>query len=125
MSQSSARQRSASSAQAFPRSGPQTAGKTAAVALLNPLVGEIASALLDLGGAAHRDVVAAYVAKHRGWYRPPESLKRELAAAFDAYCGEASDPRAPGLLHLPFGPQSARWALTDRGYRMLRTGPAR
>jgi len=104
---------------------PQMTGKMAAVALLNPVVGEIASALLDLGGAAHRDVVVAYVAKQRGLYRPPDSLRRELGAAFDAYCDGACDPRAPGLLHLPYGPQSARWALTDRGYRMLRMGEAR
>ncbi|MET3666887.1 hypothetical protein [Caulobacter sp. 1776] len=125
MSQSSVAQRSASTARTTAKAAPPMAGQTAAVALLNPLVGEIAGVLLDLGGAAHRDVVAAYVAQRRGWYRPPESLKRELAAAFDAYCGEADDPRAPGLLHLPFGPHSARWALTDRGYRMLRMERAR
>jgi len=98
--------------------------KTASVAVFNPLVDEIARALLDLGGAAHRDVVVAYVGQKRGWYRPPEGLKRDLCAAFDTYCGGASDPRAPELLHLPYGPQSARWALTDRGYRMLRFGEA-
>lgn len=103
---------------------PVQAARTGAVALLNPVVGEIARALLDLGGAAHRDVVVAYVAQRRGWYRPPESLQRELRAAFDAYCGQASDPRATSLLHLPYGPHSARWALTDRGYRMMRTGEA-
>jgi hypothetical protein len=109
---------------AMQRPANQMAAKTAAVAVFNPLVDEIARALLDLGGAAHRDVVVAYVGQKRGWYRPPESLKRDLCAAFDTYCGGASDPRAPELLHLPYGPQSARWALTDRGYRMLRFGEA-
>ncbi len=91
------------------------------VAILNPLVGEIAGALLDLGGAAHRDLVVAYVAKRRGIYRPSEAMRRELDEAFAAYCGDASDPRAAGLLHLPYGPHSRRWALTDHGYGLLRS----
>ena len=93
----------------------------AGVAILNPLAAEIAQALLDLGGAAHRDLVVAYVAKQRGFYRPSEALKRELDAAFNAYCGGASDPRAPNLLHLPYGPDSQRWALTDQAYALLRS----
>ena len=36
-------------------------GRAANVAILNPLVQEITGALLDLGGAAHRDLVVAYV----------------------------------------------------------------
>jgi hypothetical protein len=94
----------------------------AGVAILNPLVAEITQALLDLGGAAHRDLVVAYIAKQRGVYHPPESLRRELDDAFAAYCGQASDPRASGLLHLPYGPYSHRWALTDQAYGLLRGG---
>jgi hypothetical protein len=90
------------------------------IAILNPLVGEIAEALLDLGGAAHRDLVVAYVAKRRGIYRPTEAMRRELDEAFAAYCRDASDPRAANLLHLPYGPHSHRWALTDHAYFMLR-----
>lgn len=90
------------------------------IAILNPLVGEIAEALLDLGGAAHRDLVVAYVAKRRGVYRPTEAMRRELDEAFAAYCRGASDPRAAHLLHLPYGPHSHRWALTDHAYFMLR-----
>jgi hypothetical protein len=90
------------------------------IAILNPLVGEIAEALLDLGGAAHRDLVVAYVAKRRGVYRPTEAMRRELDEAFAAYCRGASDPRAANLLHLPYGPHSHRWALTDHAYFMLR-----
>ncbi|WP_165185786.1 hypothetical protein [Caulobacter soli] len=90
------------------------------IAILNPLVGEITEALLDLGGAAHRDLVVAYVAKRRGVYRPSEAMRRELDEAFAAYCRGASDPRAASLLHLPYGPHSHRWALTDQAYGMLR-----
>jgi hypothetical protein len=90
------------------------------VAILNPLVGEIAEALLDLGGAAHRDLVVAYIAKRRGLYRPSEGMQRELDEAFSAYCRGSSDPRAANLLHLPYGPHSRRWALTDHAYGMLR-----
>jgi hypothetical protein len=90
------------------------------VAILSPLVGEIAEALLDLGGAAHRDLVVAYIAKRRGVYRPSEAMRRELDEAFAAYCLGASDPRAANLLHLPYGPHSRRWALTDHAYGMMR-----
>jgi len=93
---------------------------TGGVAILNPLVGEIAEALLDLGGAAHRDLVVAHIAKRRGVYRPSEAMLRELDEAFAAYCRSASDPRAGNLLHLPYGPHSRRWALTDHAYGMLR-----
>jgi hypothetical protein len=90
------------------------------VAILNPLVGEIAEALLELGGAAHRDLVVAHIAKRRGVYRPSEAMRRELDEAFAAYCLDAADPRAANLLHLPHGPHSRRWALTDHAYGMLR-----
>lgn len=94
--------------------------KRPSVAILNPLVKEITGALLDLGGAAHRDLVVAYIAKQRGIFRPPEALADELDAAFSAYCGGAVDARSPGLLHLPYGAHSRRWALTDQAYGLLR-----
>ena len=94
------------------------------VAILNPAAAEILQALLDLGGAAHRDLVVAYVARRRGIFRPSEALRRDLDAAFAAYCGATSDPRGAGLLHLPYGPGSQRWALTDQAYGLLRgAGP--
>lgn len=96
--------------------------KRKSVAILNPLVEEITSALLDLGGSAHRDLVVAYIAKKRGLFRAPASLAEELDAAFSTYCGGASDPRSAGLLHLPYGPHSRRWALTDQAYGLLRAG---
>ena len=94
----------------------------AAIAILNPLVSEIVEALLDLSGAAHRDLVVAHVAGRRGIYRPPETLKRELDEAFADYCQGATDPRAASLLHLPYGPFTHRWALTDWAYALLRAG---
>lgn len=94
------------------------------IAILNHLVAQIAEALLDLGGAAHRDLVVAYIAKQRGVYRPTEALRRELDEAFAAYCRGANDPRAASLLHLPYGPHSHRWALTDHAYLMLRGRPS-
>ncbi len=97
-------------------------GLGAGIAILNPLVSEIVGALLDLGGAAHRDLVVAHIAGRRGLYRPPEALRRELDEAFSAYCLGATDPRAPSLLHLPYGPFSHRWALTDQAYGVLRAG---
>ena len=101
-------------------------GAPADVSILNPRVAEIAQALLALGGAAHRDLVVAFIAKQRGVYRPSDALRRELSEAFAAYCGDAGDPRAPGLLHLPHGPFSHRWALTEQAYGLLRGGvPAR
>lgn len=96
-------------------------GQRKSVAILNPLVQEITGALLELGGAAHRDMVVAYIAKKRGVFRPSESMGQELDAAFSAYCG-GHDSRSPGLLHLPYGPYSRRWALTDQAYGLLRGG---
>lgn len=90
------------------------------IAILNPLVAHIADALLELGGAAHRDLVVAHIAKRRGVYRPTDAMRRELDEAFAAYCRGAVVPRAASLLHLPFGPHSHRWALTDHAYTMLR-----
>lgn len=98
------------------------AGEGGPFAILNPLVAEIAHALLDLGGAAHRDLVVAYIAKRRGAFRPTDTLRGEIEQAFANYCGGAIDPRAASLLHQPYGPLSQRWALTDRAYRLLRGG---
>lgn len=100
-------------------------GGAATVAILNPLVDEIVQALLAMGGAAHRDSVIAYVARQRGLFRPPAELTQALAEAFAAYCGGAVDPRAPGLLHLPYGAESQRWALTDQAFGLLRESQAR
>jgi len=97
-------------------------GRSANVAILNPLVQEITEALLALGGAAHRDAVVAQVAKRRGVFRPSPAMGQELDAAFSTYCSGASDRHAAGLLHLPYGPLSRRWALTEQAYGLLRDG---
>jgi hypothetical protein len=97
-------------------------GSGAPGAILDPLVSEIVGALLDLDGAAHRDLVIAHVAGRRGVFRPPETLRRELEDAFLSYCQDAGDPREVGLLHLPHGPFSHRWALTEQAYALLRGG---
>lgn len=97
-------------------------GRAANVAILNPMAQEITDALLDLGGAAHRDTVVAHVAKKRGVFRPSAAMAQELDAAFSTYCSGASDRHAAGLLHLPYGPLSRRWALTEQAYGLLRDG---
>lgn len=96
--------------------------RTTNVAILNPLVQEITDALLDLGGAAHRDTVVAHVARKRGVFRPSPAMGQELDAAFSTYCSGTSDRDPAGLLHLPYGPLSRRWALTERAYGLLREG---
>ena len=67
-------------------------------------------------------VVVALVAKKHGIFRPSPAMVEELEAAFYTYCRAASDPRSPGLLHLPYGPTSRRWALTDQAHDLLRAG---
>lgn len=96
--------------------------KAKTFAILNPLVQEITGALFELGGAAHRDLVVAHIAKKRGVYRPSPSMGEELEAAFATHCAAASDMRGQGLLHLPYGPSSLRWALTEQAYNLLRAG---
>jgi hypothetical protein len=90
------------------------------VAILNPLAAEIAGVLLELGGAAHGDLVLAHLAKRRGLYRPSEALKEEVCAVFATYCQGAGDPRAANLFYRPHGADSHRWALTDWAHGLLR-----
>jgi hypothetical protein len=88
-------------------------------AMVNPMIGEIAGSLLDLGGAAHRDVVIDLVARRRGGFAASEGLRRELIEAFDLYCEFAGVGRKRPLLHLPFGKGSYRWGLTPQAHDML------
>jgi hypothetical protein len=99
---------------------PSLEGAGGAVAILNPLAADIAGVLLDLGGAAHGDLVLAHVAKRRGLYRPSDALRQEVDEAFATYCQGAGDPRAANLFYLPHGAQSHRWALTDWAHELLR-----
>lgn len=100
--------------------GAEPAGDGDGVAILNPLAAEIAAVLLELGGAAHRDLVLAHVAKRRGFHKPPEGLGRDLEETFAAYGQGAGDPRAETLFYLPHGPESHRWALTDWAHGLMR-----
>ena len=88
-------------------------------AMINPMIGEIASSLLDLGGAAHREVVIDYVARRRGGFAASEGLRRELIEAFDLYCEYVGAGRKRPLLHRPFGKGSYRWGLTQQAHEML------
>ena len=89
------------------------------VALVNPLIGEIADALLAAGGAAQRDVVIDLIATGRGAPSASAGLRRELIEAFDLHCVYADREDLPAVLHLPFGPHSRRWALTHEAMDML------
>lgn len=89
-----------------------------------PTVAEILDALAASGGAAHRSDVVKRIAERRGLRAGPERevLEAELLAAFDRYLVFAATRRPPPLMHLPFGPGSYRWALTDAGRQLI--GPA-
>lgn len=93
---------------------------------VDPMVGEIAEALLQLGGSAHRDRVLEFLAMNRS----PEgqvqlSLRARAVAAFDAHSGSDRDSRGVRpLFRKPFGPGSHRWALTAEAEAFLRAGGA-
>ncbi|MES2343563.1 MAG: hypothetical protein V4597_17980 [Pseudomonadota bacterium] len=93
---------------------------------VDPLVGEIAEALLRFGGSAHRDRVIEYLALNRS----PEggvqlSLRARAVAAFDAHSGSDRDSHGVRpLFRKPFGPGSHRWALTAEAEAFLRAGGA-
>ena len=75
-------------------------------------VAEIAEALFELGGSAHREVVIDRIAIRRGHPGVSDSLRAELVAAFDRHRLAAAREDGPALLHLPFGEGSRRWSLT-------------
>ncbi len=91
-------------------------------ARVDPLVGEIAEALLRLGGAAHRDRVIEYLAANRSPHGSIQlSLRARAVAAFDAHSGGDRRGVRP-LFRRPFGPGSHRWALTAEAEAFLRAG---
>jgi hypothetical protein len=90
------------------------------VSSLAPLAVEVAEVLAALGGAAHRDLVLAHLAKRRGLLQAPTALGQALDETFAAHGRQANDPLAPALLHLPHGPGSQRWALTDWAQALVR-----
>ena len=93
---------------------------------VDPLVGEIAEALLALGGSAHRDRVLEYLAGNRSAQGGVElSLRARAVAAFDAHCGSDRDSHGVrSLFRKPFGPGAHRWALTAEAEAFLREGGA-
>jgi hypothetical protein len=92
----------------------------AKVSTARSAIGEIAEALLELGGSAHRDTVIDRVAVRRGEPRVSEGLTAELLAAFEQHRARARLRKQPALLHLPFGEGSRRWSLTRGGAAALR-----
>jgi hypothetical protein len=80
---------------------------------------EIAEALLEMGGSAHRDVVIDRVAIRRGQLSVSEGLRRELVSAFDRHCAAAAGEGGSALFHLPFGEGSRRWSLTRDAMRRV------
>jgi hypothetical protein len=87
-------------------------------------VAEIADALLEMGGSAHRDAVIDRVAIRRGQMFGSESLRLELVEAFDRYCAAMARKGRPALFHLPFGEGSRRWSLTRDVMRSVTEPPA-
>ena len=91
---------------------------------VDPMVGEIAEALLHLGGSAHRDRVLEVLATNRSADGDLQlSLRARAVAAFDAHSGSDRDSRGVRpLFRKPFGPGSHRWALTAEAEAFLRAG---
>lgn len=69
---------------------------------------QIVEALKELGGAAHRDLIAARLTAWRqpGATKPSERLLSDVDAALRA--------REQALFRRVFGPQSNRWSLQDQ-----------
>ncbi|NBB13935.1 hypothetical protein GVN21_01035 [Caulobacter sp. SLTY] len=100
-------------------------GKTSKIVRLHvaetavePLLRDILEAIASHGGAAHRDLIVRTVASSRAgaWSGALDALRDQIIDAFDAYIALAGQLPAPHpYAHLPFGPDSRRWALTDSG----------
>jgi len=75
-------------------------------------VGEIADALFEMGGVAHREEVIDRVAIHRGQKFVTDGIRHELVEAFERYCAAMARKGKPALFHLPLGEGSRRWSLT-------------
>jgi hypothetical protein len=79
---------------------------------------ELAEALYQLGGAAHRSNVIDWVVRHRG-----EPMTADFAASLiEAFNQAIATPTAgeEPIMHLPMGADSHRWSLTAAGYGALR-----
>lgn len=88
---------------------------------VHPIVGEIVETLQNLGGAAHRDLVADQIAMRRSGLslRASPALKDDVIQAFEAHCEGAPLTNGRLLFHKPFGPDSHRWALSPSARAFL------
>ena len=85
---------------------------------IEPLLRSIFEAIASHGGAAHRDVVVRTILHQQAgaWAEGLDAARDQIIGAFEAYVDFARDVVAPHpYAHLPFGPDSRRWALTDSG----------
>lgn len=86
-----------------------------------PAVADILHVLVESGGALHRREVAQRLAERRGIFSREgrDAVEAEVFGAFDRYMQFAAGKRQAPLMHLPFGPGSYRWAVTEAGRRLL------
>lgn len=92
----------------------RSAAETAAEAAL--MAKEIARALKDLGGEAHRRDVITAIARRKG-HSPrhiPRPLEARILQIFDEML-RTGEPVDGHVFHLRFGPGSHRWGLRARG----------
>ncbi|ADL00007.1 hypothetical protein MMB232_00649 [Brevundimonas subvibrioides] len=82
---------------------------------IDPAVADIVDALRSLGGAAHREDVAHWIARRRAGrdVRATAAERDAVFNAFQTYMSAATRRRPAPLLHTPFGPGTYRWALTE------------
>jgi len=101
--------------------------KAARVAVTDPVVGEIADALMHLGGAAHRQDVADWIARRRSGRSNRASIEEqsEVFSAFATYLKMSSRSRRAGLMRQSFGPDSYRWELTFAGVELFLAASAK
>lgn len=87
-----------------------------------PAITDIVEVLSKAGGSLHRSEVVKRIAERRGVRPGParQQIEVDVIAAFDRYLAFAATRKQPPLLHLPFGPGSYRWTLTEAGSKLLR-----
>jgi hypothetical protein len=89
---------------------------------MDPLVGEICDALLQLGGSAHRDKVLEQLGANRSG-AVDLRLRARALAVFDAHATvDRLASRNRPLFRKPFGPGKQSWSLTAEAEAFLRAG---
>lgn len=81
------------------------------------LVERVVFALVELGGSAHRDVIAARVNVHlsAGNGRPSDALVQQIEQTLIAFEHGGAGRRGRRLFSRVFGPGTHRWTLTADG----------